>query len=82
MRYVADLGNAGLDRGQGGKYLLLPPGYEGDVPEGYFVFRSSTYRNWVMVRRPAVAIIERPSGCRRARGAMLGFQPRREASQG
>ena len=50
MRYVADLGNAGLDRGQGGKYLLLPPGYEGEVPEGYFVFRSSTYRNWVMVR--------------------------------
>jgi hypothetical protein len=50
MRYVADLGNAGLDRGQGGKYLLLPPGYQGDVPEGYFVFRSSTYRNWVMVR--------------------------------
>ena len=50
MRYVADLGNAGLDRGKGGKYLLLPPGYEGDVPEGYFVFRSSFYRNWVMVR--------------------------------
>jgi hypothetical protein len=50
MRFVADLGNAGLDRGKGGKYLLLPPGYEGDVPEGYFVFRSSTWRNWVMVR--------------------------------
>ena len=50
MRYVADLGNAGLDRGQGGKYLLLPPGYDGDVPDGYFVFRSSTYRTWVMVR--------------------------------
>jgi len=50
MRYVADLGNAGLDRGQGGKYLLLPPDYEGDVPEGYFVFRSSFYRNWVMAR--------------------------------
>lgn len=50
MRYVTDLGNAGLDRGQGGKYLLLPPGYDGAVPEGYFVFHSSTYRNWVMVR--------------------------------
>jgi hypothetical protein len=50
MRYVADLGNVGFDRGQGGKYLLLPPGYQGDVPEGYFVFRSNTYRNWVMVR--------------------------------
>ena len=50
MRFVADLGNAGPDQGQGGKYLLLPPGYEGAVPDGYFVFRSSTYRNWVMVR--------------------------------
>ena len=50
MRYVADLGNAGLDKGQGGKYLLLPPGYEGEVPEGYFVFQSSTFRNWAMVR--------------------------------
>jgi len=27
FHYLADLGNAGLDRGQGGKYLLLPPGY-------------------------------------------------------
>jgi hypothetical protein len=50
MRFVADLGNAGPDRGHGGKYLLLPPGYEGEVPEGYFVFRSPTFRNWVMVR--------------------------------
>ena len=50
MRFVADLGNAGPDRGQGGTYLLLPPGYEGEIPEGYFVFRSSTFRNWVMMR--------------------------------
>ncbi len=50
MRFVADLGNAGPDRGQGGKYLLLPPGYKGEIPDGYFVFRSSTFRNWVMVR--------------------------------
>jgi len=45
FRYVADLGNAGPDKGQGGKYLFLPPDYEGDVPQGYFVFRSSTYGN-------------------------------------
>lgn len=50
MRYIADMGNAGPDQGRGGKYLLLPPGYEGETPEGYFVFRSSTFRNWVMVR--------------------------------
>ncbi len=58
MRYVADLGNAGLDRGQGGKYILLPPGYEGKIPDGYFVFRSSTFRNWVMVRG-----LEQNTGC-------------------
>jgi hypothetical protein len=45
FRYVADLGNAGPDRGQGGRYLFLPPGWEGDVPEGYFPFRSPTYGN-------------------------------------
>ena len=45
FRYVADLGNAGPDKGKGGKFLFLPPGYEGDDPEGYFVFRSSTYGN-------------------------------------
>ena len=32
--FVADIGPTGMDRGQGGKYLLLPPGYEGDVPDG------------------------------------------------
>ncbi len=45
FRYVADLGNAGPDKGQGGKFLFLPPHYEGDVPDGYFVYRSSTYGN-------------------------------------
>ena len=50
QRYVGDLGNAGPDRGQGGKYLLLPPGYTGEVPGGYFVLRSRTYGNWLGVR--------------------------------
>ena len=31
------------DKGKGGKYLVLPPGYQGDVPDGYFVVRSNTY---------------------------------------
>ena len=45
FRYVIDLGNAGPDQGQGGKYLFLPPDYEGDVPEGYFVYRCPTFGN-------------------------------------
>jgi len=49
-RYVIDIGRAGPDRGKGGKYLLLPPGYSGNVPEGYFVVRSSTYGNFFFLR--------------------------------
>ena len=39
--WVSDFGLAGADRGLGGKYLLLPPGYSGDVPEGGFYVRKS-----------------------------------------
>ena len=49
-RYVADMGNAGPDRGEGGKYLFIPPDHEGDVPDGYFVFQSPTYSNWIVSR--------------------------------
>jgi hypothetical protein len=51
FRFVTDMGAPGPDRGQGGKYLILPPGYEGDVPaEGYFVSQSPSYINWLISR--------------------------------
>jgi hypothetical protein len=50
FQYVIDIGNAGPDKGQGGKYLVLPPDYKGPVPEGYFVARSRTYNLWLMGR--------------------------------
>ena len=50
FRYVQDVGPAGPDKGQGGKYLVLPPGYEGEVPVGYFVVRPRTYDVWVFMR--------------------------------
>jgi hypothetical protein len=41
--WISDFGLPGADRGQGGSYLLLPPGYEEAVPEGgVFVRRSAT----------------------------------------
>jgi len=45
-RWAGDLGLTGEDRGQGGKYLLLPPGYKGAVPDGYFVLRPATFSVW------------------------------------
>ena len=50
FHYVADFGNAGPDKGKGGKFLILPPGYEGEVPDGYHVARTKTYGNWVIWR--------------------------------
>jgi len=50
FRYVQDVGPAGPDKGKGGKYLILPPGYEGAVPAGYFVVRPKTYDVWVFMR--------------------------------
>jgi hypothetical protein len=44
-RWVVDFGASGPDRGLGGKYLLLPPGYDGPLPEGgYFIARARTSR--------------------------------------
>ncbi|MEJ2863563.1 DUF1254 domain-containing protein [Actinomycetospora flava] len=50
FRYVADLGIAGPDRGAGGRYVLLPPGFDGPEPEGYVALRTPTITNWLIVR--------------------------------
>lgn len=50
QRYLADIGPLGADKGQGGRFLILPPDYKGDVPGGYFVSRSPTYSVLFAVR--------------------------------
>jgi hypothetical protein len=43
FRWVIDFGAPGPDRGMGGKYLLLPPGYDGPLPDGgYFIGNPTT----------------------------------------
>jgi hypothetical protein len=50
FQYVTDFGRVGPDKNKGGKFLLLPPGYNGEIPDGYFVLRSKTYGNLVFWR--------------------------------
>jgi hypothetical protein len=50
QRYLIDIGPLGPDKGKGGKFLVLPPGYSEPVPEGYFVSRSPTYSVLFAVR--------------------------------
>jgi hypothetical protein len=43
FRWIVDLGLPGPDRGEGGKYLIVPPGYNGELPDGgFFIARART----------------------------------------
>ena len=66
--WIIDIGFPGPDRGEGGKYLLVPPGYDGPLPEGGFnVAHSKTKRVLYAARafldnndpKPVVAMIKK-----------------------
>ena len=47
---LEDVGPAGVDKGKGGKYLILPPGYQDKAPEGYIALPSGTYQSYALLR--------------------------------
>jgi len=47
---LEDVGPAGVDKGKGGKYLILPPGYKDKVPGGYIALPCETYRSYAILR--------------------------------
>lgn len=49
-KFFGDIGLPGPDGGKGGKFLLLPPGYKGPVPSGYYVYRSGTNNVFIFLR--------------------------------
>ena len=66
--WIIDIGAPGPDRGQGGKYLVLPPGYDGPLPDsGFFIGHSKTNHALYAVRafldnnnpKPVVAEIKK-----------------------
>jgi hypothetical protein len=67
QRPLTDVGFAGPDLGAGGKYLILPHDYQGDIPKGYFTFKSPTNTVFVFFRAflekgqtaPGVALLEK-----------------------
>ena len=66
FRWVTDVGLPGPDRAQGGRYLIVGPGYDGPLPDsGFHVFHARTTRVTVICRAfmidddpaPAVEVI-------------------------
>ncbi|MGB0055585.1 MAG: DUF1254 domain-containing protein [Methyloceanibacter sp.] len=47
---LEDVGPAGVDKGKGGKYLILPPGYKDKVPDGYIALPSANYQGYALLR--------------------------------
>jgi len=47
---LEDVGPAGADKGNGGKYLITPPGYKETPPDGYIVLPSQTYHGFALLR--------------------------------
>ena len=51
FRWVTDFGLPGPDRGQGGRYLMVGPNYDGPLPDsGFHVFHARTTRVTVIGR--------------------------------
>lgn len=50
QRFVGNMGVTGPDKGKGGKYLVIPPGYDGEIPDGYFLLKPPTNRNFMFLR--------------------------------
>jgi len=47
---LEDVGPAGVDKGRGGSYLILPPGYSGRVPDSHIPLFSQTYQGYALLR--------------------------------
>src|SRR5262245_53728523 len=47
---LEDIGLLGLDKGAGGRFVILPPGYKDKVPDGYTALPADTYSGYALVR--------------------------------
>ncbi|MPR13497.1 DUF1254 domain-containing protein [Microvirga tunisiensis] len=47
---LEDVGLLGVDKGAGGKFVIVPPDYKGTIPTGYTVLPSDTYGAYALLR--------------------------------
>ena len=72
---LADVGPAGVDKGKGGKYLIVPPGYKEKVADDYIVLPSSTYTGFVILRSNLKGSSEAEIAKAVAYGKQIKFYP-------
>jgi hypothetical protein len=47
---LEDVGTAGVDKGKGGKRLILPPSYKEKIPDGYIAMPSDNFQGYALLR--------------------------------
>ena len=90
FQWIVDFGLSGPDRGEGGRFLLVPPGYDGPLPDSGFHVRHSRTTRAVMLGRafmvdsdpaPTVEVIKRTTKIYPLRPGRRRYE-RRDAARG
>src|SRR6478735_3031454 len=77
---IEDVGLAGVDKGKGGKYLILPPGYKEKVADGYIPLPSNTFSGFALLRSNLKSGSEADIAEAVAYGKRVKFYPLSQAS--
>jgi hypothetical protein len=78
---LEDVGPTGLDKGGGGKYLILPPDHTGKVPNGHIVVQSDTYRGFALLRSNLAGVREQDVADAAAYGKRIKLYPLSEPAR-
>ncbi|MYR08133.1 DUF1214 domain-containing protein [Gordonia sp. SID5947] len=74
VQYLGDIGLPGPDKGAGGKYLIVPEGYEGEIDsDEYFVFTCRTNGVFIFVRGFFSSVDDLSPGVKAVEG--IGIHP-------
>jgi hypothetical protein len=77
---IEDVGPAGVDKGKGGKYLILPPSYKDPVPSGYIAMPSATYCGFALLRSNVKSGSDADVAKAVAYGKRIKFYPLQQAA--
>ena len=78
---IEDVGPAGVDKGNGGKYLITPPGFRDRTPDGYIAMPSSTYRGFALLRSTLKSGVEADVARAVAYGKRIKLYPLAQAAE-
>jgi hypothetical protein len=78
---LEDAGLLGADKGAGGKYLVIPPGYTGAVPKGYYALRTEVFKGYGLVRVNLPSHSEADVAKAVAYGKQIKIYPLRQAAK-